>query len=160
MIERDTVGRPSFRPGETGAAALELALMLPFLSLLLVGAVDVARHAALARELAEAAERAAAAAGRTPAAGSLPAGRLARPNSPAAADGWAGTRGLTGKTRIFAGCPGRLGVWPAHSGRCPDGTSPLPFAEVRVDASIMPLMPWPEALLARRATAYAVVPLG
>lgn len=155
---------------DAGTAALEFALTLPLLALLLLGSADFALTAARAREL-EALVDSAAKAVRRAAAQELPPLR-----------GWAGLQqgGLTSlpplpglsletlvtlppdvapKLRLFRGCAAPSGIVPTAALRCPDGSPPPAFAEIEITAPVARLVAWPGGLFPPTVSARSIVRL-
>ncbi|WP_448585447.1 TadE/TadG family type IV pilus assembly protein [Thermaurantiacus sp.] len=170
---------PAGREDERGAAALEMALLLPVLVALLLGVADVAIAAARAREVEALAGSAAAALQRLardrpalPSVAAGPAGFASVLSAPVSSGGRPGPRGspsvaelvqlppgVTGAVTLFHGCPTRQGIAPASSAACPGGGLAASFARIELSASVRRLLPWPETWLSPTVEARAIVRL-
>lgn len=162
---------------EAGVAALELALVLPLLTALLLGAADIALTAARARHVEAVAQSAAQAVRATAEtllqglATSLPgpAGALApfpprTPQLPAMVEVPITSlvslpESMAGSVTLFVGCAGRDGISPAPGASCPDGTATARFASIEVRAPSGRLVPWPGDLLPANVEARTVIRL-
>ncbi|WP_448581184.1 TadE/TadG family type IV pilus assembly protein [Thermaurantiacus sp.] len=164
---------------ERGVAALELALTLPLLTVLLLGAADLAITAARARQVEALTESAAKAVVRL-AGDLLPPLRARSQISGLATSGQPGVQqgpglaplptiritelvdlpaNVTAAVRVFRGCPGDQGIGEAAEARCPDGSPPAAFAEIRMQAPVDRLVDWPSALLPPSVEAKSLVRL-
>lgn len=164
---------------ERGVAALELALTLPLLAVLLLGAADLAVTAARARQVEALTEHAAKAVVRV-AGETLPPLRPGGQLPGTAAGGQPGLvqggglaplpqlslaslvdvpADVAASLRLFRGCPGADGIQEVAGTRCPDGSLPAAFAEIAMSAPVERLVDWPEALLAARVSARSLVRL-
>lgn len=163
---------------ERGVAALELALTLPLLAALLLGAADVALTAARARQVEELVETAGKAViGK--AAELLPPLRDSM-QQPGLAIGSGQQPGLAGlqplpsivlatlveippdvssRLRLFRGCAGEAGIGAAAGPRCADGSQPAAYAEIEMSAPVERLVDWPGGLLPPSVSARSVVRL-
>lgn len=164
---------------ERGVAALELALTLPLLAALLLGAADLAVTAARAREVEALVEAATKAVVRVAGdllppliAGSLPPGaatrgqpglsqvpKLAPLPSPSLASLVEVPRDVAASLRLFRGCSGDEGIREVTATRCPDGSAPAAFAEIVMTAPVARLVDWPAALLSPTVSARSLVRL-
>ncbi|MCS6987743.1 MAG: hypothetical protein NZM40_10035 [Sphingomonadaceae bacterium] len=183
-------GRPGLSHDSTGAAALELALVLPLLSALLLGLADLAILAARAREveaLATAALRSlvtrglpnlphpvGAVAGPNASAPSSPTGdRLPIPGTLAptalsSAELLPEAVPLTALVPLPQGVHGTLQVFrgcltASGIARWPGGCAGRPihlFAEVEIQRSTARLAPWPDDLVPPQVRSHAVVRVG
>lgn len=164
---------------ERGIAALEVALLMPMLVALLLGAADVAITAARAREV-EALAGSAAKAAQVLARDLLPpagtrttngAGGLINnipitlPPSPAPlpalaiGDLIALPPDIIGSVALFRGCPSAAGIDPVLAPACPGGVPAAAFARIEVSAPVARLGPWPPGWLSDTVEARTVVRL-
>lgn len=164
---------------ERGVAALELALTLPLLVALLLGAADFALMAARARQVEELVETA----------GKAVIGKAAELLPPlldsAQQPGLAIGRGqqagpgsgpaplpaialetlveippdVSSRLRLFRGCAGEAGIGAAPGPRCADGSQPAAYAEIEMSAPVERLVDWPGELLPPSVSARSVVRL-
>ncbi len=159
---------------ERGVAALELALTLPLLAALLLGAADFALTAAKARQVEALVDAAAKAVVRV-AAETLPP-LVAGGQQPGLIGGGQGVglpplptiplsslvtlpADVSPQFRLFRGCPGETGVTAATGARCTDGSPPAAFAEIEMTAPVERLVNWPGGLFPPQVSARSLVRL-
>lgn len=147
----------SFRADTSGVATLELGLLLPLFTLIILGLVDVARLAERAFQVQALAREGAMAVAVSP---DIPADT----GSPLPVIDVATRIGLpdtaTASARIFRGCAHATGIDPVTSPWCPNGWLPAPYVEVSVVSIVPRLVPWPETLLPPLVQGKSVVRAG
>ncbi|WP_448580147.1 TadE/TadG family type IV pilus assembly protein [Thermaurantiacus sp.] len=169
----------AFLDEEKGVAALELALVLPLLTTLLLGAADVAITASRARQVEAVAASAALAIRATTdsllqgVASSMPGHAGAQsmnqtirshPQAPPQTDlplekFMSLPEQTSGTVRLFFGCPSDKGIAPSAQFRCPNGVAAVPFARIDVSAPSGRLVPWPGQLIPADVSARTVIRL-
>ena len=136
----------------SGAAAVEFALLMPVLMLLLLGLADFATLASRTLQVEAAARTGANYARRH----GWQADAIAR----AAGDGLATLSDARAVPRLIEGCLQRNGTtMPAHK-RCADGGAPGVYVEVTVTAASAPMLLRSRALLPDSVSGQALVRIG
>lgn len=161
-LRHRTVAAP---PGERGAAAVELALVMPVLALIVLATLDTASLAGRAAEVQAIASAAGSALQRLdvlPPPGSASSGVNILPAAPPPAIALSDLVALpprtSGTTRLFWGCRGV--PRPGPRGTCPDGSPAAAYAEVRVLGEVRRMVAWPDQLLPGQVEARTMVRLG
>lgn len=134
-----------------GAAAVEFALLLPMLALLLAGLFDVSRLISASMQV-RAAAQAGADFARTHGWDAAKVETAARSATPLA--------GVTAAPAAFQGCASGGGIVPAPGPACAGGAPAGSFVAVAASAPFRPLAPWPEVVLPDEVRARAVVRIG
>jgi Flp pilus assembly pilin Flp len=169
----------SFLDEEKGVAALELALVLPLLTTLLLGAADVAITASRARQVEAVAASAALAIRATTetllqgVASSMPgfvgaqslnqpirSNPLVPPVTDLPLEDFISLPEQTsGTVRLFFGCASEEGIAPSSQIQCPNGAAAVPFARIEVSAPSGRLVPWPGRFIPADVSARTVIRL-
>lgn len=142
---------PRLSSDESGAAAVEFALLLPLFMVLVAGLFDGARLIGVTMQVhaAAAAGAAYAQAKGWDAAGVASAVQQSTPVNASAAPA----------PVLAAGCVVAGAIQPPTNGACPNGVQLGQFLTVSAQAPFSPIMPWPSIVWPTQVTAHAVVRL-